>query len=92
MNEYERYIKKPLYTATQLSTMTDVELKSLYRFLRFQPIMVQVVKNFRNLRIKQLLKEQIVLVEKILKQRDISIAMTTIDRQIVKLSKKPVNV
>lgn len=92
MNEYKRYIGKPLYTEIQLSVMTDMELKSLYKFLRFQPIMVQIVKNFKDLRIKQLLREQIVLVEKVLKQREIIMAMTTIDRQSVKLSRKPVNV
>lgn len=92
MNEYKRYIGKPLYTEIQLSVMTDKELKSLYKFLRFQPIMVQIVKNFKDLRIKQLLREQIVLIEKVLKQREIIMAMTTIDRQSVKLSRKPVNV
>lgn len=92
MNEYKRYIGKPLYTEIQLSVMTDMELKLLYKFLRFQPIMVQIVKNFKDLRIKQLLREQIVLVEKVLKQREIIMAMTTVDRQSVKLSRKPVNV
>lgn len=35
ITEYKRYIGKPVYTEIQLTTMTDGELKDLYRVLKF---------------------------------------------------------
>lgn len=92
ITEYKRYIGHPAYTEIQLSTMTEGDLKSLYRNLKFQPIMVQIVKNFRDLRIKQLIREQITLIEKVLNQRNIVNAVSTIDRQAEQLERKPVRV
>lgn len=55
-------------------------------------MMVQIVKNFRDLRIKQLLREQITLLEKVMAQRKIVNAVNSIDRQAANLERKPVRV
>ena len=92
ITEYRRYMNKPVYTAIQLSTMTNSELKDILRTLKFHPMLVQTVSNFRTLRIKQILRDQIKLFETELVKRNINIVFTTADRQAAGLSKFPATV
>lgn len=69
MNEFERYFEMPMKTSLQLSTMLDSELKVMYDKLARHHLMVQIARNFRDLRVKTLMKEQIALIEAEMKKR-----------------------
>lgn len=69
MNEFERYFEMPMKTSLQLSTMLDSELKAMYDKLARHHLMVQIARNFRDLRVKTLMKEQIALIEAEMKNR-----------------------
>lgn len=69
MNEFERYFEMPMKTSLQLSTMLDSELKAMYNKLARHYLMVQIARNFRDLRVKTQMKEQIALIEAEMKKR-----------------------
>lgn len=69
MNEFERYFEMPMKTSLQLSTMMDSELKAMHDKLARHHLMVQIARNFRDLRVKQQMKEQIALIEAEMKKR-----------------------
>lgn len=68
-NEYERYFEVNRYTSLSVSTLTNDELYSIYNKLRRSPILVEIVKSFRDLRVKQVLQEQVKLFETEIKLR-----------------------
>ena len=69
MNEFERYFEMPMRTSLQLSTMLDSELKTMHDKLARHHLMVQIARNFRDLRVKTQMREQLALIDAEMKKR-----------------------